>query len=361
MTSIPSLEARGRSDLSYRTRDRSRTPVREILYSPIVSVSLKVGDNLETFQLHRDLLCRESLYFRKAFNGSFRESEIKSSTLQDVRTDDFRIFAAWLYSGRLCFVPQTEGQEMSDESKGKDEAEDEKALSATIEIPLFAEWANSAATMSPVKPAASDLNGPLRLPVVVQPGIDIVTTPQDQSDPIKEDEEPERNISDRPITWTWRMLVNLYILGDRLDVPQFRIDVIDIMGERLFESLPFLPDVEHAFDNLPKSSPLLTFLIHAFAHYEIFAQEPEAYESLPPEFLVGIIRTNAQRLPRSLCTACYKDAVALVENYDIDVGFVSKEEDGAPMHQDICHYHEHRNDEERAMCQRRRVAISTSD
>lgn len=52
----------------------------------------------KSFMVYRELVCFHSEYFRRAFGGSFRESEEKSIEIEDVDERTFRLFQFWLYA-----------------------------------------------------------------------------------------------------------------------------------------------------------------------------------------------------------------------------------------------------------------------
>lgn len=61
----------------------------------------------KTYTLTKDLLCEKSLYFKAAFDESFREgqSQILSPTEMDgvISTQRFEMLIQWLYIGQICF------------------------------------------------------------------------------------------------------------------------------------------------------------------------------------------------------------------------------------------------------------------
>jgi len=47
-------------------------------------VAIEVGPEKKQYQVHKDILCHYSEYFPAAFNGSWKESEDKTTPLLDV-------------------------------------------------------------------------------------------------------------------------------------------------------------------------------------------------------------------------------------------------------------------------------------
>ncbi|CAN9369243.1 unnamed protein product [Alternaria alternata] len=63
-------------------------------------VAIKVGPAETVFRIHKDALCRESEYFRAAYNGRWKEAE-EGLTLDDVEVGVFKTFVHWLYKQQL--------------------------------------------------------------------------------------------------------------------------------------------------------------------------------------------------------------------------------------------------------------------
>lgn len=158
---------------------------------------------------------------------------------------------------------------------------------------------------------------------------------------------------DRPTTWPWALLVNLYIFGDRFDTKQLRVDVIDWMmtkAEGSSEDLTFLT-VTHAFDNTPASSPLRSFLVHHMAYNCVFDNRRGDIATLPIEFLVRVLEINTQRLAPKQCQQCWQSAKNKVDGLGVRRSVVLHgPEDVPPFRKERCSYHEHVTDAERVIC-----------
>ncbi|KAF2804176.1 uncharacterized protein BDZ99DRAFT_467548 [Mytilinidion resinicola] len=70
-------------------------------------VTLKAGPEGVPFDVHGELLCSSSEYFRGAFKGGFKEAEERSISLSDVPVPLMRQFIQWLYNGVI--FPSTDG------------------------------------------------------------------------------------------------------------------------------------------------------------------------------------------------------------------------------------------------------------
>lgn len=65
----------------------------------IVSITVGQPETLQVFTVHKDLICRSSEFFQKAFNGGFSEAREGRMTLPDECPMVFEAFYEWLYSG----------------------------------------------------------------------------------------------------------------------------------------------------------------------------------------------------------------------------------------------------------------------
>lgn len=60
-------------------------------------VTVTVGPEKKQYKIYKDLICYHSEYFRKAFNGPWKEAE-EGVVLDDVEVGVFNIFVDWLYT-----------------------------------------------------------------------------------------------------------------------------------------------------------------------------------------------------------------------------------------------------------------------
>ncbi|KAI9699791.1 MAG: vesicle coat component [Candelina mexicana] len=60
-----------------------------------------VGPNRKHWNLHRDLLCARSKYFKAALGGDFKEAQDKAISYPDEDPAVFGLFISWLYCGTL--------------------------------------------------------------------------------------------------------------------------------------------------------------------------------------------------------------------------------------------------------------------
>lgn len=167
------------------------------------------------------------------------------------------------------------------------------------------------------------------------------------------DESAQR---ENPLTWPWKLLIDLYIFGDRFDCRQFRMDIIDIMlakseGEGVFSNL--LLQIPHALANVPQSSPLRLFLMHTVAFDFALSSPDEVYMILPKDFLIGVMKICSQRMPKRLCDSCYGYAKKYCDLSQCTIHDYLEGKDQSPAEVNICVYHEHITTGEGIACQAR--------
>lgn len=176
--------------------------------------TVEVGPEAQKFRLHRDVFCRASPYFDRAFEVKIEEGKTLIITLEDVSVRTFQILQIWLYSGRLL-LPR-----------------------------------DSDAYLDPIDPAED------------------ATMCDVCGDPL-EDVGPDSN-------WP-KDILDLYIVAYKYDFPLFRRDIM-IECQHLSEILSACVPVEvviQAYKNLPKDSPFIDFLIQ---EYKLKWQPKELHE-----------------------------------------------------------------------------------
>ena len=114
-----------------------------------------------------------------------------------------------------------------------------------------------------------------------------------------DDEDVESN--------AFALLVDLYIVADRFDVPLLRREVMDLVQTEHDNqirtlggnALPPFDVVAHAFENLPSGSALRQWLLHVFAYrwspYADTQEERAARDRLPRDFLLELAIILAER------------------------------------------------------------------
>lgn len=70
----------------------------------MVTITVKGG---KTFMFHKNILTKNSLYFDKALNGDFAESETLSINLDDIEAENFGLYACLVYPTTVVNVPLT--------------------------------------------------------------------------------------------------------------------------------------------------------------------------------------------------------------------------------------------------------------
>lgn len=143
--------------------------------------------------------------------------------------------------------------------------------------------------------------------------------------------------------WEQEKLIQLYIFADRRGVLELRNDVMTKIikdGESLYSkdseewelTTTFFDHVSFSFDNLPKGSTLLCYLITEAAWFwEDFHFANRDLESLPAEFTAGVLN----QMP----TVNAKKSAG-VRNH-------------APWRENLCLFHEHSDTNQASRCARR--------
>ncbi len=69
-------------------------------FRDVATVSLYVGQEKAAFQVHMNLLCTISTFFKAAFSSEFSEAAERSMHLEEDDVNIFERFVAWLYTKR---------------------------------------------------------------------------------------------------------------------------------------------------------------------------------------------------------------------------------------------------------------------
>lgn len=135
---------------------------------------------------------------------------------------------------------------------------------------------------------------------------------------------------DDDISHHLNILVQAYVLGDRLLIPTFRriinnivVDTAPIANEHEIQFV--LPAVERAYDNIPSSRIILQFFTDEFCKHwsDEWDDDPKALKQLHPDALVRILR-RYNRLNRMTA-----------QEKELD-----------------CCYYEHASEQEKDLCER---------
>ncbi|KAF1986621.1 hypothetical protein K402DRAFT_463534 [Aulographum hederae CBS 113979] len=128
-------------------------------------------------------------------------------------------------------------------------------------------------------------------------------------------------------------LVALGILADTIDCRRLRNDVVTaaVLSYAKHSKNPCASFLKKAIDNLPESSGLLLFLLHRAAVKRSFCSSNKndvSYEKLPPKYLIRLWKIAKLRLDWIT-----NDPMAAL-----------------PWAENLCQYHEHETDDEKAAC-----------
>lgn len=165
-----------------------------------------------------------------------------------------------------------------------------------------------------------------------------------------------------PLTWTYSILGALFVLSDRLDAAKFKRQVLDAMIERKLEGIiPTNSAVLYAYANTTRKCPLRRLLVHIAAYETSYKASYITWNHLPVEYLTAVMVTMGRRLPVQQCTPCLKTALSDNGIASEDLDDVHEKEDLPPYKRDRCFYHEHRDEEETKACREIRENQSVSE
>lgn len=372
------------------------------LYNPVM-VEILVGDPPKMYTAPHALITGNSACFRRAFAGDFREGKEQSLRLEGVRHEVLEVFFGWLYTGQIfceessmsLLSSNEEGstaekgragpdEEVEGRKRGSKEEEEPPAKRTKVvgsrsrrraDVDAEPPWRGSHSSINPVESWTTQLDAdePTYTPSS-SPGP--WHTHGHGPDPDPETADPIRYpIRTDPITWPWPTLFTLYIFADAHDTPCFRTAVIEIIQIKMLRFHPYSynppsPDeYNFAFQRLPRSSPLYTFLLDTLVYHVDPEHTIEDWSSLPPSALAEMWLTQ-NRLDRfANCPSCGGAPRPL----DLECGCVLDQHcgkcngfccfadsqhpglftDQAPWVQDMCGYHEHALEAEREVCKAR--------
>jgi hypothetical protein len=67
----------------------------------MVTIEVSEGPDRKQFLIHKNLICRESTFFRSSFEGAFIETSRQHLKLPQDYPDVFEAFCDWLYSRQI--------------------------------------------------------------------------------------------------------------------------------------------------------------------------------------------------------------------------------------------------------------------
>ncbi|CAD0112871.1 unnamed protein product [Aureobasidium uvarum] len=349
-------------------------------------ITVRVGPEKKEFGIHKALICNKSTFFSKALTGSFIEATTCIVNLEHVSVSLFSIFVTWLYNGGLVYVAPPESdrtirdefgpllcKEYNPSPGGQSQEEQEQPSTETAAAAIAA-----SATITTVKDNNSSTSG--GGPEEVQEGRPTIKlediedrepeheTSQHQVTRIEEHTQPEDQEHDDAIsnvdeenarTWPLDILAKLYILGDFLDVEQFKNDVIDATGShaRTIDEwqqypTPSRPLIQFVFRETPPQSPLRNIMVHLVVYRQAWYESTATWENMPAEFLARVMVFLGRRVPSKLCRACYSEAITENNLTEANADGVSLKKDKPPFEGSRCFYHEHKTEDNRDRCRK---------
>lgn len=245
------------------------------------------GTTKEVFVVPRGLICLRSEYFDKMFKGGFVESKSLRVELDDVEPWVFKCFVGWLYTQRVYYDPDRvepvepvkpdggdgvpEDEEMTEdeavtegtaETSPEDEeyeGEDEGGKTnteVTRQAPTEKNIQSSVLSNRPVGISAANASG---------------TETEPKSDGEFHETAPHEDDHQKPITWAWGVLFDLFIFADKYSSHEFRKIVFGTIQMKVMQQrprayqFPSTRTIKKAVENLPASSPLFRLLVDMVA------------------------------------------------------------------------------------------------
>ncbi|KAF7196076.1 hypothetical protein HII31_02477 [Pseudocercospora fuligena] len=320
---------------------------------------LIVGPEKIKFELPKSLLVEKSGYFRAAYKTHMKEASENTFTITDVDEEHFEKLVNWFETGEMELESNADeefdhhGNYSCEEYSAYDsdtglDYEDDSFIEDELRerLPGY----DAPGTLPPLVPVPRDLQfiqrifrevqsmldldayqldvvikllGPyqhddwrgefdfvdecrelLRKKLAIEPDVLLVgdALPFADEGKAEVDAEAERELK------IYDSLIDIYILADRFDIQELRIDIMNELQAHLHEltlrpnsgqSLPKFETVNKAYENLPGSSDLLLWLVHAYSTYWISGADREdqvvAKEQLPAEFSLSVMTTIAEK------------------------------------------------------------------
>lgn len=103
------------------------------------TVTLIVGKNRESFNVHLDLLCDTSSFFKAAFLGDFKESSEKTMLLLECDESIFELFVDWLHYRHFEMLPKVEYIDNDNEDEDDNDDEGDKRFLQAFQFFVIAD------------------------------------------------------------------------------------------------------------------------------------------------------------------------------------------------------------------------------
>ena len=273
-----------------------------------------------------------SEYFRAAYNSNLEEAQNDLFTFGDVDAATFRAFVLWLYNGRIsldgrtCLAAEQDAEDDEAMSEDEEYAFPETESEIDLEEEDEDDCGDSISDSEEILPEeeclyahgfrvkeASGLSVQ-HLAYLIET---VENSPNSSNKPDHDKDhlpkwrqllEDKLQYSNASVADTsdeaavMSALIDLYLLADRLAVQQLKLDTISALHaqHRRGDALPSPVDVARAFENLPSSSPLRTWLVHAYAFGWDASEDSEAnrtvLEQLPSNFIMDVLIVNTTRI-----------------------------------------------------------------
>lgn len=92
---------------------------------PSTLVPIRVGkdDDVETFLVHKEVVCRHSPVLKAAFNSGFIEGQTQTYELSHVNSETAKMLVQWLYAQEVTIKQLKQGWKYSEDKIHEDEAD----------------------------------------------------------------------------------------------------------------------------------------------------------------------------------------------------------------------------------------------
>ena len=352
------------SPLLHGSPSPTLTKLYRALLDPAVTTAF-VGAEQRKFSIHKALLLQHSEYFRSAYNSQMKEALEDTFVFNDIDSNVFQTFILWLYTNEILLgagllslgdLRGAEGEaeeddesttscgadhrndstlsegwyeDLGDEEEGGEEAAENFGEDMIFESLTDEEWFH--AIHDPDHHFAGDpeqlSSYQLRTLLMLQEKNVSYDAERIQWKALLAEKASAGDDEEAIITTA---LIDLYILADRFGVRELRVTTMDRLQEQCSDPsgnvVPF-ELVSRAFDNLPPSSPLRTWLVQVFASNwnprDDDAERAESRRNLAKDFLLEVLAATASRINEQEVDMCYFD---------------------------MCYFHEHETWEELKVC-----------
>ena len=231
------------------------------------AADIVVGEDRQVYSIHENLLCKASLFFKKALSGPWQESVKRVIDMPDDEPKIFAIYVHWHYSGTIAVASDGSTPDESDNSDedadedSDDNMDEDKDKDADGDLPEFLrEDSLTYSTERLIEAlvgyrAQNSGEGPSG----ENGGNDGNAT------------DTTADIADWPVDDEYLNLVKAYVLGDKIIDPTFQNATIDaiiekstIVGHNGMKMYPDMDAIIYAYDHTSRSARIRELLVDLY-------------------------------------------------------------------------------------------------